>query len=186
VLAAGYHFPTARADVVAFSPPAFPLLGDILRYTVSPLVGRLVAPKMIKTMFAPAPVPAPFTDAVPISMMLRPSQIRASAEDAATMTPRAAAARRRYSELTRLPITILAGAEDQVVDAERQSARLHEVLPHSNLRIASGLGHMIHHGAPGMFADAVEAVAALTRPLAEVRRGPPSAETAGALLAHTA
>jgi pimeloyl-ACP methyl ester carboxylesterase len=33
VLASGYHFPTARADVALFSPPAIPVLGDVVRYT---------------------------------------------------------------------------------------------------------------------------------------------------------
>ena len=48
VLVSGYHFPTARADVAAFSPPAVPVLGDVVRYTVGPLAGRLIAPKMIR------------------------------------------------------------------------------------------------------------------------------------------
>jgi hypothetical protein len=39
VLMSGYHFPTARADVTIFSPPAVPVLGDVLRYTVSPWSG---------------------------------------------------------------------------------------------------------------------------------------------------
>jgi pimeloyl-ACP methyl ester carboxylesterase len=159
VLASGYHFPTARADVALFSPPAVPVLGDVLRYTVSPLAGRLIAPGMIRAMFAPAPVPPEFTAAVPVPMMLRPWQIRASAEDAATMTPRVAAVERRYGELRRLPVAIVAGAEDGVVDAGRQSARLHEALPHSDLRVVPGLGHMVHHGAPWVVADAVEALA---------------------------
>uniref|UniRef100_UPI00192E39C8 alpha/beta fold hydrolase n=1 Tax=Teichococcus vastitatis TaxID=2307076 RepID=UPI00192E39C8 len=87
VLLSGYYFPTARADVPLFSPPAVPVIGDAIRYTVGPLVGQLIAPKMIRTMFAPAPVPPAFTEAVPIPMMLRPWQVKASAEDAATMIP---------------------------------------------------------------------------------------------------
>src|SRR5829696_5883550 len=39
VLASGYYYPTVRADVVALSGPAVPILGDIVRYTVSPLLG---------------------------------------------------------------------------------------------------------------------------------------------------
>ncbi len=36
VLASGYYYPTVRADVVALSPPAVPVVGDIVRYTLSP------------------------------------------------------------------------------------------------------------------------------------------------------
>jgi pimeloyl-ACP methyl ester carboxylesterase len=36
ILASGYYYPSARADVLLLSGPAVPLLGDIMRYTVSP------------------------------------------------------------------------------------------------------------------------------------------------------
>ncbi|MDJ0390782.1 alpha/beta hydrolase [Roseomonas sp. E05] len=164
VLLSGYYFPTARADVPLFSPPAIPVLGDAIRYTVGPLVGRLIAPKMIRTMFAPAPVPPAFTEAVPIPMMLRPWQVKASAEDAAAMIPGAAGFQRRYGALSHLPIAILAGAEDMIVDVGRQSARLHQALPGSQLQVLPGLGHMIHHGAPDLVVGAIESVAAPGRP----------------------
>ena len=129
---------------------------------MGPLLGRLIAPKIIKAMFAPAPVPPTFTKAVPVPMMLRSWQIKASAEDAASMTPRTMAVTERYGELGRLPVSIVVGAEDQIVDVGRQSARLHDVLSHSDLRVVPGFGHMVHHGAPGLVAEAVEAVAAAT------------------------
>ncbi|WP_270933895.1 alpha/beta fold hydrolase [Falsiroseomonas oryzae] len=161
VLLAGYHYPTARADVAVFSPPALPVLGDALRYTVGPLAGRLIAPGMIRQMFAPRPVPPAFTAAVPVPMMLRPWQIKASAEDAAFMTPRTARAAPRYGELARLPVAILAGAEDRIVDVGRHSVRLHRAVPGSTLRILPGLGHMLHHGAPGIVTAAVEGLGTL-------------------------
>jgi pimeloyl-ACP methyl ester carboxylesterase len=160
VLLSGYYFPTARADVALFAPPALPVVGGALRYTVGPLAGRLLAPKVVRTMFAPAPVPPAFDAWVPRAMMLRPWQIKAGAEDAAFMVPGAARLARRYGDLRHLPVSIVVGAEDRIVDAARQSARLHRALPGSDLRVAPGLGHMVHHGAPALVADAVEAVAA--------------------------
>jgi pimeloyl-ACP methyl ester carboxylesterase len=93
-------------------------------------------------------------------MMLRPWQIKASAEDAAAMIPAAAALMKRYGELSRLPVSIMAGAEDMVVDWERQSARLHRATFASSLQVVSGLGHMVHHGAPHLVAQAIEAITA--------------------------
>lgn len=159
VLAGGYHYPTARADVAVFSPPAVPVLGDVIRYTAGPLVGRAIAPAMIRRMFAPRPVPGAFLEAVPVGLMLRPWQIKASAEDAASMTPRAAIAAPRYRELGRVPVAILAGAEDGIVDVGRHSVRLHHDVPGSELRVLPGLGHMVHHGAPDIVASAVARVA---------------------------
>ena len=40
VPASGYYYPTPRVEAVAASGPAIPILGDILRYTLAPLVGR--------------------------------------------------------------------------------------------------------------------------------------------------
>lgn len=163
VLVSGYYFPTTRADVALFSPPAIPVAGDLIRYTVGPLIGRMIAPKMIRRMFYPAPVPPAFAEATPVPMMLRPWQIKASAEDAAAMIPAAAAFEERYGELRRLPVSILAGTEDQIVDVGRHSARLHRELPGSDLHLVPGLGHMVHYGVPGLVADAIGAVAAVAR-----------------------
>src|SRR6478752_7518628 len=58
VLASGYYYPTARADVLLVSPSAAPILGDLLCYTLAPLTGEAMAPRMIRKMVSPQPVPA--------------------------------------------------------------------------------------------------------------------------------
>jgi pimeloyl-ACP methyl ester carboxylesterase len=63
-------------------------------------------------------------------MMIRPLQIRANAEDAAFMIPAASRLSKRYGEL-KMPVTIMAGALDRVVDPADHSIRLHRELPHS-------------------------------------------------------
>ncbi len=64
VLLSGYYYPTLRADVLLSSPPAIPILGDLLRFSISPLLGKLLQPLLLKGMFAPLPVPASFSDGV--------------------------------------------------------------------------------------------------------------------------
>jgi pimeloyl-ACP methyl ester carboxylesterase len=157
VLASGYYYPTARADVAVFSPPAIPILGDLMRYTVSPILGGLLMPKLIRTMFRPAPVPRRFKTGVPKAMMLCPSQIRASAQDTALMIPSAAAMQDRYGEL-RLPVTIIAGGGDRIVDPRRQAMRLHREVPQSNILVLHNEGHMVHHGSVGLVGAAIETV----------------------------
>jgi pimeloyl-ACP methyl ester carboxylesterase len=157
VLLSGYFFPTARADVPVMAVPALPGVGDVMRYTVSPLLGRLTGPRLIRKMFAPRPVPASFPAAMPLALMLRPWQIRASAEDTAFMIPAAAAFQPRYPELV-LPVTIMAGANDQVIDGRRQSAQLHGTLPQSTLRVLPGVGHMLHYAVPEQVVEVIDAV----------------------------
>jgi len=154
VLASGYYYPTLRADTFLFSPPAVPVIGDAMRYTVSPLVARAILPGLIKQMFAPAEVPERFERLFPKEMMLRPSQLRAAAEDAALMTPSVMELQHHYGEL-QMPVTIITGAGDQIADVGRQSARLHRELPDSEFVTLPGLGHMIHHLAPDAVVDAI-------------------------------
>ncbi|WP_244610535.1 alpha/beta fold hydrolase [Microvirga pakistanensis] len=155
VLGSGYYYPTLRADTFLLSPPAIPVIGDAMRYTVSPLVARAILPGMIKRMFQPAPVPERFEQEFPKALMLRPLQLRAAAEDAALMTPSVMELERHYRELT-VPLTIVTGMDDQIADVGRQSARLHREVPHSEFIALPGLGHMIHHLAPDAVADAID------------------------------
>ena len=155
VLASGYYYPTLRADVFLFSPPAIPVIGDVMRYTVSPVIGRLILPGLIKAMFAPADVPERFDRLMPKELMLRPAQLRAAAEDAALMTPVTVELQQHYRELT-LPVVIIAGADDQIADVGRQSERLHHELQGSEFIAIPGQGHMIHHLAPKHVIRAIE------------------------------
>src|SRR5437868_12208085 len=56
VLASGYYYPHTRADVMILSPPAIPLIGDLLSHTVSPLLSRLLWPLLLRKIFGPRPV----------------------------------------------------------------------------------------------------------------------------------
>lgn len=158
VLMSGYYFPSARLDVLLLSPPAVPVLGDLIRYTLSPLLGRLMLPLILRRLFGPAPVPESFAKSFPFGLALRPWQIRASSAEAAFMVPWAALFRRRLRAV-RTPTLILAGVDDRFVTTRKQSARLQGVLPHSEFRAIPGAGHMVHHSASDQVADAIEAVA---------------------------
>ena len=163
VLLSGYYFPSVRADVVLVSGAAVPISGDILRYTVSPLLGRLVSGSVYRKLFAPRPVDARFQAGFPTSMALRPSQIRATAADSAYMVPAAASLAARYGALN-LPVVIMAGAGDEQVDTSAQSRRLHAVMPGRELVVLEGLGHMMHYAASDRIVDAVDTAAKTAAP----------------------
>jgi hypothetical protein len=91
------------------SAPAAPLFGDVLSYTVSPIASRMMWPVLTKKIFAPADVPQKF-QGFPKEMAVRPSQIRASAGDAAFMIPDAVIFPNEYKKL-KMPVDIIAGRE---------------------------------------------------------------------------
>ena len=154
VLASGYYYPTARADSVLSMPAASPVLGDLICHTAAPILGELMAPGMIKKMFAPQAVTPRFEREFPVGLTLRPSQIHAYSQDTAHMISSAKALSGRYRELS-CPVSILAGDADEIVDFESQAVRLHNELPSSTLDVFRGAGHMIHHLDPARVARAI-------------------------------
>jgi pimeloyl-ACP methyl ester carboxylesterase len=58
-----------------------------------------------------------------------------------------------------LPVAIVTGADDKIVDVSRQSERLHKELSRSEFIALPGLGHMVHHLAPDQVIKAVEQTA---------------------------
>ena len=123
VLASGYYYPTLRPDVVALSAPAVPLMGDVLRHSIAPIVSRAIWPLLMAKIFGPESVPSKFAG-FPKEMAVRPSQIRASAAESALMIPGAVDLQDHYASL-KMPVSIIAGDEDRLVDTDTQSLRLH-------------------------------------------------------------
>jgi pimeloyl-ACP methyl ester carboxylesterase len=156
VLLSGYYFWTLRPDALLVTAGALPVLGDVLRYTISPLLGWLQMPLLKWAMFSPARVPARFQAEYSTAMALRPSQIRATVMDGALMIPGALALRGDYKDLT-LPVIIIAGDGDKIV-FKRRSEQLRDSIPGSVLQIVKGAGHMVHHLAARQVAQAVESV----------------------------
>ncbi len=161
VLLSGYYFPTKRLDVLLTASQAVPVLGDVLRHTLSPPIGAAIMPLLFKAIFAPMPVPDHFAALFPTALAVRPGQIRASAQDAATMIPAARAMQDRYRELA-MPIAILSGDQDRIVDPTHQSLRLHQDIPNSILYQIRGAGHMVHYADTALVADTVGRVAAMS------------------------
>ena len=152
VLVSGHYYPSLRLH----AQRAVPLLGDLARYTVAPLLGKLLWPLLVRRTFGPPEVPARLKR-LPVWMLLRPSQLHASAAESALMIPSAAALRKRYPEL-RMPVAIIAGQDDRLASAEHNVGRLNRELASSDLYIEAGVGHMVHHTRPVEVMAAIDSV----------------------------
>lgn len=167
VLLSGYYFPIFRLDMLMVAPGATPVLGDILRYTISPLFGWLTMPFTKRIMFAPAPITDRFKAEYSTAMALRPSQIRASCVDGTFMMSSAKNLRAHYGELS-LPVAIMAGDGDKIV-SPRHAERLRAAISNSTLQIVEGAGHMIHHVANDLVVKTILTVTNAEEPVPEVR-----------------
>jgi pimeloyl-ACP methyl ester carboxylesterase len=152
-LMSGYYFPTLRLDFVLASGPALPVAGDLLRYTITPVVARLLWPVLLRKLFGPAKTSERF-NSIPRALFLAPHALRASAEEAALMIPSVAALVARYADL-KLPVLIVTGDADRMVNPRHQSYRLDQLLPNSTLMVLPGAGHMIHHTEARKIAEAI-------------------------------
>lgn len=157
VLLSGYYYPSLRADVLT-AAPAIPLVGDLMRYTVSPIVARMLWRPIAKRAFAPQQVDARFRE-LPVWMMLRPKQLRASAAETAMMIPSATSLAKRYPEL-KVPVIVMSGTKDLIVDFGHNSERLSERIPDSELQLQPGVGHMTHYAHPDQVMAAIDSIAA--------------------------
>jgi pimeloyl-ACP methyl ester carboxylesterase len=128
-----------------------------LSHTLSPLISRAICPLMMAKIFGPRSVPKKF-EVCPKEMALRPSQIRASAAESSLMIPDAFKSRNQYADL-QMPVVIIAGEQDRLVDIDTQSARLHSDISQSGFHRLPGNGHMIQQTATDQVMSAIREVA---------------------------
>ena len=157
VLASGYYYPSVRADVFASAAPSLPLIGDLLSHTLSPLISRAAWPAAMAKVFGPKSMPKKF-EGFPKEMALRPSQIRAAAVESTMMIPDAFRTRYQYANL-KMPVVILAGDKDKIVDIDTQSARLHSDISQSSFHRLQEDGHMIQQTSTDRLMSAISEVA---------------------------
>jgi len=164
ILISGPYFPRLRADALAAVPLALPILGEMLSHTVAPIIARFVAPRLIKRIFAPNAATARFDREFPMQFAYRPSQLMAAAEET-MLTMTAPAALQRYYDEIEIPVALFAGSDDGMVDTNH-ALRMQQRLPHSELHLLSGVGHMAHHFAVDEIAEVVERMAPSLPPTA--------------------
>jgi pimeloyl-ACP methyl ester carboxylesterase len=90
-------------------------------------------------------------------LALRLSQMQAVDDEAGMLLDAAKALSALYRKLS-VPVRLIAGADDRIVNTEQHSARLHRELGTSAFRRVLGCGHMVHHAAPEEVMAAIAAV----------------------------
>lgn len=114
-------------------------------------------PLLMKEIFGPRSVPKKF-DGFPKAMAVRPSQIRASAAESALLIPAANGFNGEYESL-KMPLVIIAGEDDRLIDIDEQSGRLHDKVTQSRMHRVPGAGHMIHQTATRLVVSAIDEAA---------------------------
>lgn len=100
-------------------------------------------PRILRKLFAPAPIPENFKRQFPFSLALRPKQLQAAAEESAFLIPATARLQLKYWNI-KCPVQLIHGDADEVIEKE-QTIRLYRALTRSDIQYA---GHMVHQVDP--------------------------------------
>jgi pimeloyl-ACP methyl ester carboxylesterase len=135
------------SQVVATVPPAFKgllapvALRPVLAWTVAVPVGMRRGPQTAAAIFAPDPVPADFALAGGGALALRPKSYMAGSFEVRAAPTEMAAMTARYGEM-RVPVAILYGRSDAVLDPVLNGEKTAAEIPGATLELIDG-GHML-------------------------------------------
>lgn len=151
-------FPEPRLEHILFAPRAFqavgPILSDLLNATVDPVM----LPALWSAMFLPQAMPEDFAARFPFAVARQSGQLVADGENAAALWPDLTLNATRYSAC-RVPVRILAGGADLVVNTYTQGAMAAVMIPQAHFEVLPGIGHMLHHFRPDAVAAALHGIA---------------------------
>jgi pimeloyl-ACP methyl ester carboxylesterase len=162
------NYPGEAAGLLLLAPSAYaeglsvpnmyhltetPLLSPLfLNVLYVPLVD-LFGPVLLAGMFAPNDPPPGYLDRIK-PVLLRPRQIAAWANELRHLRTGLARQSRRYGEI-RIPVRILAGANDPFDPPTRQASRLRLAIPGARLTVLEVTGHTLHQRYPERVIDAL-------------------------------
>lgn len=148
--------------------PAWPVVGDVVNWLFTPLLGAWIVREDLQKAFAPDPVPKHYLRHV-LSEWTRPRKVKWYSVDDALLNSSLPKFTPRYSDI-RVPVVIVTGDSDLIVPAKENAHRLYEALPHAELVVLEKTGHQIPFTRPDAVVAAIDRVAAKT----ELRGAPSS------------
>lgn len=137
---------------------AMPVRGRLFTETLTYLAGRARLAGAVACVFAPNAVPDGYTEAVSISLLLRPAAFRANARDVTGLNEYVVKAAPRYRGIE-APAVVISGDSDTVVYEEIHSAGLARDIPGAELVWVKNLGHKPDWVAPDLVVAAIEKLA---------------------------
>ncbi|OCS46898.1 alpha/beta fold hydrolase [Ralstonia pickettii] len=143
-----------------------PLVRRLVSWTLAIPLSIINSRKAIDAVFAPEAMPKDFPFKGGGLLGLRPHVFYAASSDLVAAPEDLPDMERRYASMT-VPVDVLYGRGDRILDVKRQGEALKQKLDRVNLRIIDG-GHMLPVTQPALTTDWVLAVAAAAPAQAEV------------------
>jgi pimeloyl-ACP methyl ester carboxylesterase len=137
---------------------AAPVIGPLFAWTLALPVGAALLNATVAVVFSPQTAPADYVERTSVALVLRPRNFLANARDVSGLLAFVTAQAPRYPAIV-APTVIITGDSDDVVSPSIHSRALAGAIPRSKLIVLSGIGHMVHYGAPDRIVEAIDEVA---------------------------
>jgi pimeloyl-ACP methyl ester carboxylesterase len=142
----------------------------LISWTLAIPLSIIRGPKTLAAVFAPDPVPADFPVKAGGLLSLRPSAFRSASLDLVWGNADLWGMVKRYPTLS-VPLSILYGRDDQILDHRAHGLAMKEVLPSVEVELING-GHMLPISAPDAAADFIRNAARKSAAVSEPSAGP--------------
>jgi pimeloyl-ACP methyl ester carboxylesterase len=165
-------YPAAVNGLVLLAPVAHPwpggvgwynpilttcVIGSLFARTIALPLGELLAGPAIRGVFAPQEPPDDYRKQAAVDLVLRSSELIANAEDLTALKAFVTAQAPSYGAI-KVPTIVITGDVDKTVSPQIHSQAIAAMLPRAKLIVLPGIGHMLHHAAAGVVADAIDEI----------------------------
>ena len=139
---------------------ATPVVGPLFARTIVLPVAAPVIDALARGLFTPQAMPERYIRDAAITLVLRPREFIANAQDVANLKANVVRQSPRYAEIV-APTAIITGDRDTIVSPEIHSSALAAALPHARLIVLPGVGHAVQHVAVDVVAAEIDRLAGL-------------------------
>lgn len=145
VLLAPAAYPTVSIEWWSLLPHV-PVLGKLCVKTLTPIIGRSLVKESLKEAYHPQDVHDDYAERS-AEMWTEPAKIRACAYDERTLRSSLKAISQHYSRI-KMPVAIVTGSEDRILEPGKHAYRLQKAIKHSKLVVLPDTGHQLPQTRP--------------------------------------
>lgn len=159
VLLAPAVYPTVNIEAWSLLPRV-PLLGPLFVKTLTPLIGRAIVKGSLRDAYHPQDVHDEYAERT-ADLWMRPDRVSAWAYDEKTLRASLEHLSKQYSQID-LPVVIVTGDADRVVEPKDHAYPLHKAIKESKLIVLPDTGHQLPQTRPEAVLEAIDEVVALS------------------------
>jgi pimeloyl-ACP methyl ester carboxylesterase len=138
-----------------------PVAGFVFAHALALPAGELLLESGAQEVFAPQAMPPDYLRRAGISLLLRPAEFIANAQDVAILKAFVTAQAPRYGDIA-VPTVVLTGDADDTVSPQLHARAIAAAVPDARLVVLPGIGHMPQHVAADEVIAAIDSVSAVT------------------------